>query len=116
MVKKNTPLKTSIKIELSLIDIFIAMIVWGLLTAVTLGLALLFFPYYYNKMVINRTYIVSEKSKKISKLENNLSFIKIYPHAALWLVIIILTLGIGVFYFLYYARVFVSNHTKIKTL
>ena len=116
MIKKEIPVRETIKVEISLVDILVAMIIWSLLIVITLGLATIFFFYYFNKMVINHTHIIDKSSKRIAKLENNLSFPSILPHAALWLVIIIFTLGIGFFFFRYAARIFVDNHTKINSL
>ncbi len=44
-------------------------IIWVLLTIITLGLALIVFPYYFNRAVLNRTKVIDGAGNEIGYLE-----------------------------------------------
>lgn len=116
MLAINIPDGAKLENNISFIDILGVVVIWAVLSLVTFGLALIILPYYYNKFVINQTYIVDQDSKKIAKLQNNLSFVEILGHAILWVVIIFITFGFGLFFYYYKRQIFIFNKTVVQAL
>lgn len=44
--------------DISFIDIFLQLLIWGVVTVVTLGIALPFFAYYMIRKIINSTELI----------------------------------------------------------
>ncbi len=108
------PQETKLKNNLPAIEIFGNIIIWIFISIFTFGLALFVVPYYIHKLVINATDIVDvHNGNKIGKLHCDLSLSSAIGHGLLWLLIIIITLGIGSFFYLYKEEAFVISHTKI---
>lgn len=79
------------------------LVIWILLTIVTLGLALFVLPYYFLKAPINRTFVLDGDGRKVARLHVEVSFTNILGHALLWLILTILTLGLA--YLIYWQSV-----------
>ncbi|MDD7971610.1 DUF6693 family protein [Roseinatronobacter alkalisoli] len=79
------------------------LVIWVLLTILTLGLALFVLPYYFLKAPINRTYVLDSAGRKIGQLSVEVGFTDILGHALLWLILTILTLGFA--YLIYWQSV-----------
>ena len=79
------------------------LVIWILLSVVTLGLALFVLPYYFVKAPLNRTYVLDRDGCKIGKLTADVSFGDILGHALIWLLLTIVTFGLA--YFIYWPAV-----------
>jgi uncharacterized membrane protein YjgN (DUF898 family) len=87
-------------------------IIWVILTIITLGLALLVFPYYLNKVVLNRTEVLDLHSRPIGRLRCNFSLASSIGHVVIWAVLILVTLGLAAFFYAYrVVRVILSDTT-----
>ncbi|WP_319546256.1 DUF6693 family protein [Ruegeria conchae] len=89
------------------------LIIWALLTIVTLGLALFVLPYYFVKAPINRTFILDSEGAKIAKLTVDVSFADVLGHALVWLLLTIVTLGLA--YLIYWPAVIKRLLNAVKT-
>lgn len=91
------------KCEFSVAEAIGQLIIWILLSIVTLGLALFVLPYYFLKAPINRTYLTDRDGIKIGKLSVEVNFADILGHALVWLLLTIVTLGLA--YLIYWPAV-----------
>ncbi len=79
------------------------LVIWVLLSIVTLGLALFVLPYYFIKAPINRTSLVDATGRKVASLHVDVGFADILGHALVWLLLTIVTLGLA--YLVYWPAV-----------
>ena len=89
-------------------------IVWVVLTLVTFGLALLVFPYYLNRAVLNRTEVLDQSGRAIGKLRCNFDLISSIGHVIIWGILILITFGIAGFFYLYRVVRVVLSDTVIE--
>ena len=102
-----------LKSELGFMDVIGHLIIWIILTFITLGIALFVFPYYMQKFIIGKTYAYDGEGKKVGRLVCTIDLASIIGNILLWIVISIVTLGIGYFVFLYKISAHCMTHTKI---
>ncbi|MDH0114598.1 hypothetical protein N7379_08890 [Rhizobium pusense] len=57
-----------LKCSFSTVEAIGTVVLWVILTIVTLGLALLVFPYYLNKAVLNKTEVLDASGKTAGRL------------------------------------------------
>ncbi|RLA74141.1 MAG: hypothetical protein DRG11_05835 [Epsilonproteobacteria bacterium] len=105
---------TRLKSDISMLDIVGNIIVWVLLSVVTFGLAMFVFLYFYNKMVINHTFVVDKEDNKIGKLSCDIGVGQAIGHGFIWFVITIVTFGFGIFFYMYKANAYVMSQTKVE--
>jgi hypothetical protein len=79
------------------------LVIWVLLSIITLGLALFVLPYYFLKAPINRTYVLDNQGAKIGKLSVEIVFVDILGHALVWLLLTLITFGLA--YLIYWPAV-----------
>jgi len=103
-----------IKADLSFSSILGHIILWIVLSIITLGIGLFFFPYSFAGFVLNRTYLVDPSTgNRIGQMEFKLDLASQIGHVVLWIVISIVTLGIGYIFYLYKVWSFALSHTRI---
>ena len=84
------------------LDILVHLGIWLMLSTITLGLALIVFPYYLIKFVINNTVVIDERdSTKICRLKCNIKLSDMIGYIILWTILSIISLGVLYFVFLY---------------
>lgn len=88
-------------------------LIWVLLTIVTLGLALIVFPYYFNKAVLNRTEVLDTAGRTIGRLDCQFNLASSIGHVIIWFLLIIVTLGIAAFFYAYRVLRVLLNDTRI---
>lgn len=88
-------------------------IFWLLLSIVTLGLALLVFPYYFNKVVLNRTEVLDSSGRAIGRLDCQFNIGSSIGHVIVWILLIIVTFGIAAFFYAYRILRVLLNDTRI---
>jgi hypothetical protein len=88
-------------------------LIWILLSIVTLGLALMVFPYYFNKVVLNRTEIIDASGRAVGKLDCQFNLGSSIGHVIVWILLIIVTLGIAAFFYAYRILRVLLNDTRI---
>ncbi|KEJ89940.1 DUF6693 family protein [Sulfitobacter donghicola] len=79
------------------------LIIWILLSIITLGLALFVLPYYFLKAPLNRCTLIDTTGKAVGKVNVEVSFSDILGHALVWLLLTIVTLGLA--YLVYWPAV-----------
>lgn len=102
-----------IKADVAVFDILAHLFIWFILTLLTLGIALLFFPYSFAKFIINRTRLVDEFGRE-RKMVCNIDMFSDLGHVILWFVISILTLGVGYFFYVYRVWNYALNNTRVE--
>ncbi len=96
-------LGNQIKCEFTVGEAIGQLVIWLLLSIITLGLALFVLPYYFLKSPINRSYVVDRDGSKIARLSVEVTFTDILGHALVWLLLSIITLGLA--YLVYWPAV-----------
>ena len=90
-------------------------IIWLLLTIVTLGLALFVFPYYFTRAIINKTSVLDDDGISIiGKLKCDISLGGVIGNAFIWLLLTIVTLGLAYIIYFYHVVRIVLSETTIK--
>lgn len=102
-----------LKSELGFMEVLGHLIIWILLTIVTLGLALFVFPYYMQRFIIGKTYAYDAQGLRVGRLVCTIDLASIIGNILLWILITIVTLGIGYFVFLYKITAHCITHTKL---
>ncbi len=101
------------KADIGILDVLGHIIIWVILSMITFGIALLFFPYSFAKFVINRTSLVDENGVE-RKMSCDIDLFGNIGHVLIWFVISILTLGIGYIFYFYRVWNYALNNTTIK--
>lgn len=70
-------------------------LIWVLLTVLTLGLALFVAPYYFLKAPINKTTVVDASGRTVGRLVVEVNLAEVVGHAVIWVLLTILTLGLA---------------------
>lgn len=91
----------SLKCEYSLLSAILYIILWVIISALTLGLGLYFATYYFYRAIINKTYVVNANGERIGRLQCELGLGGMFGHILLWVVITVLTLGIGLIFYMF---------------
>lgn len=89
-------------------------IIWILLTIVTLGLALMIFPYYFNKAVLNRTEVIDANGTAIGRLNCSFNLASSIGHVIIWILLILVTFGLAGFLYAYRVIRVLLNETRIE--
>lgn len=89
-------------------------IIWILLTICTLGLALLVFPYYLNRAVLNRTEVLDLQGRPIGRLRCEFNLASSIGHVVIWAILILITFGIAAFFYAYRIMRVILNDTSIE--
>ncbi len=104
----------NLKCEFSVGEAIGQLVIWIILSIVTLGLALFVPPYYFVKAPINRTYIVDHEGAKLARLETNVVFVDILGHALVWLLLTVVTFGLA--YLIYWPAVIKRVLNSVQTV
>src|SRR5690606_15462650 len=89
-------------------------IIWIFLTIITLGLALLVFPYYFNKDVLNKTKVIDADGREIGRLNCRFNLASSIGHLIIWIFLIVITLGLAAFLYAYRVLRVVMNETVVE--
>ncbi|NDL71608.1 DUF6693 family protein [Vreelandella alkaliphila] len=104
----------NIKANLSILDIIGHLLIWLVLTVITLGIALFFFPYSFARFVINRTSVVDNTTGVERKMVCDINIFSNIGHIILWMVITVLTLGLGYLFYVYRVWNYALNNSRIQ--
>ncbi|EMG37216.1 Bacterial protein of unknown function (DUF898) [Desulfocurvibacter africanus PCS] len=105
--------KQSIGIDLSVSDALGHAAIWIFFSLITLGFALMFYPYALAKFILNKTYIKDEYGKPSSRFQCTLDFTGNLGHALLWFLLSLVTLGLAYIIYLYRVWVYAINKTSL---
>ncbi len=89
------------------------LLIWLLISIITLGLGSFFAIYYFYKNIINRTYIHNRANVEIGRLNCDLNIGEMIGHIVIWMLITIVTLGIGLIFYAFRTFRMCLNRTRI---
>ena len=104
----------NIKADLSILDIIGHLLIWVLLTIITFGIALFFFPYSFGLFEINRTSVVDNATGVERKMVCDINIFSNVGHIILWMVISFLTLGLGYIFYFYRVWNYALNNSRLQ--
>ncbi len=104
----------NIKANLSILDIIGHLLIWVVLTIITFGIALFFFPYSFSRFVINRTSVVDTATGVERKLVCDINIFSNIGHVILWMIISVLTLGLGYIFYFYRVWNYALNNSRVQ--
>ena len=101
-----------IQANVGVLDILIHLIIWILLSLITFGIALFFYPYSFAKFIINKSELVDENGNA-KPMNCDTDLFGNIGHVILWIIITILTLGLGYVFYFYKVWNYSLNNTVI---
>ncbi|MET3928049.1 DUF6693 family protein [Devosia sp. 2618] len=110
----SRPRAVRFKADFGIGDTIGAIVIWIVLSIVTLGLALFVFPYYLNKDVLNKTRVLDAGGREIGRLNCRFNLASSIGHVIIWIILILVTLGLASFFYLYRVLRVVINETEIE--
>jgi uncharacterized membrane protein YjgN (DUF898 family) len=113
MEMTSTSRATRLKCSFSTTEAIGNAILWIVLIIVTLGLALVVFPYALNRSVLNKTEVVDASGKVLGRLNCDFGIGSSIGHAIIWAILIIITLGLASVLYAYRVLRVVLNETRI---
>jgi len=106
--------KHRIKCDFGITESLGNVVLWIFLSIITFGLAMLVFPYFAKKAVLNKSKIVSADSSVIGRLRCDYNVASSIGHNILWGLLIIVTFGLAAFIYGYYISKVIFNNTYIE--
>ena len=100
-------------INLTMLDVLGHLIIWLILSIITLGIGLFFWPYASAKMIINAIEIEDRSRSSLGRLQCDVSFGQQIGHILLWILLTIVTLGIAYPFYIFGVARKVINETRI---
>lgn len=104
----------NIKADLSIIDIIGHLVLWLILSVVTFGIAFFFFPYSFARFVINRTSVLDKATGVERKMICDINLFSNIGHIILWIIISLLTFGVGYIFYFYRVWNYALNNSRIQ--
>ncbi len=104
----------TIKADLSILDIIGHLIIWVVLSIVTFGIALFFFPYSFSRFVINRTSVVDAGGVE-RKMVCDINLFSNIGHIILWMLISLVTFGLGYIFYFYRVWNYALNSSRVES-
>lgn len=104
----------NIKANLSIFDIIGHLLLWLVLSILTLGVALFFFPYSFARFVINRTSVVDQTTGAERKMVCDINIFSNIGHIILWILISLVTFGIGYIFYVYRVWNYALNNSRVQ--
>jgi hypothetical protein len=92
-----------IRCDYSVAEAIGTIIIWILISIVTLGLGLFVMPYYILKGPINKSFLIDAEGKQVGAMHVDVALSEIIGHAVIWVLLAIITLGLA--FFVYYPAV-----------
>ncbi|MEO9496633.1 MAG: DUF6693 family protein [Vibrio splendidus] len=102
-----------LKADITVLDIIGHLLIWLVLSIVTFGIALFFFPYSFCKFIINRASVIDEHGIERG-LSCNIDLLGDLGHVILWAIISLFTLGIGYIFYFYKVWNYALNNTTVN--
>jgi len=88
-------------------------ILWVLLSIITLGIGAFFFVYSVQKMVINHTDVVNRRGERVGRLRCDFSVTSSIGHVLLWVLLTIVTLGLALPFYIYRVNRVVTSASEL---
>lgn len=101
-----------IQADIGILDITLHIVLWFILSLVTFGIAVFFFPYSFSKFIINQSELIDNEGIAHPMVCKTDLFGNI-GHIILWAIISIVTLGFGYIFYIYKVWNYSLNNTDI---
>lgn len=101
-----------LRANIGVIDILVHLFIWFILSLITFGIALIFFPYSFSKFVLNRSWI-EDADGNAHDMECDIELFGNLGHVILWFFISILTFGLGYVFYFYKVWNYAVNNTRV---
>lgn len=102
-----------IQANVGTLDILSHIIIWFLITLFTFGIGAFFFAYSFCKFIINRSEFIDERGVS-KRMVCNTDLFGNVGHIILWILISIITLGLGYAFYFYKVWNYSLNNTTIE--
>ena len=102
-----------IEAKFTMMDVVGHIIIWMIISTVTLGIGLFFWPYAAIKLVLNNIQILDNSGATIGKLRCELSAGQQIGHIIIWTLLSLVTLGIAFPFYTYGVARTAINKTEI---
>ncbi len=90
-----------IRAEFTMMDVLGHLLIWAIITVVTLGIGIFFWPYAACRLVLNGIAIYDASGARLGRLRCNLSAGQQIGHILLWTVLSLVTVGLAVPFYLF---------------
>jgi hypothetical protein len=102
-----------IQANVGTLDILGHLILWFVIILVTLGIGAFFFPYSFSKFIINRSEVIDDQGVS-RKMVCNTDLFGNIGHVILWILITLITAGLGYVFYIYKIWNYSLNNTSIQ--
>lgn len=102
-----------IQADVGTLDILGHLIIWFIIILITFGIGAFFFAYSFSKFIINRSTLIDDQGNSREMVCNTDMFGNI-GHIIIWIIISILTLGLGYAFYFYKVWNYSLNNTTIR--
>ncbi|MYD08854.1 MAG: hypothetical protein F4X02_02310 [Chloroflexi bacterium] len=100
--------------QLSIFQVIGHVVIWLIISTVTLGIGALFWPYAAAKLILESIILTDETGHPSARLRCNMGAGEQIGHAVLWLILIILTGGLAGLCYLFGVAHFAINRTELS--
>ncbi len=108
----NSETRGNLRTNLTILDVLAHMAIWLLLSIVTLGIALFFWPYAAARFILDSIEIHVGRDVQVCQCQ--ISIWEQLSHIALWFLITLLTAGIAYPFYAYSVAKIAINRTTIQ--
>ncbi|WP_265516256.1 DUF6693 family protein [Nitratireductor luteus] len=105
-----------LRCEYSIMEAIGYLIIWAIVSIATLGVGAFFAIYYFYKTIINKTYLLNREGHQVARLECEINLAEVIGHVVLWIIITIVTLGIGLLFYVFRTLRLCMNKTRVMRL
>ena len=102
-----------INVGFTMMDVLGHVIIWTILSIITFGIALFFWPYAAAKLIINSLTLYDSTDNKVGRLHCDLSAGQQVGHVILWIFITVITAGLAFPFYLFGVFRTALNQTEI---
>jgi len=102
-----------LKCDYTLMEAIGFLIIWLIISVITLGIGAFFAIYYFYKTIINKTYVTDRSGGEIGRLNCDLNLGEMIGHIIIWILITIITFGIGIIFYAFATFRMTLNRTSI---
>jgi len=102
-----------IQADVATLDILGHIILWFIIILITFGIGAFFFPYSFSKFIINRSSLVDDQGVA-RRMACHTDMFGNIGHVILWMIISLLTLGLGYAFYFYKVWNYLLNNTTIE--
>ncbi len=101
--------------QLSIFQVIGHIVIWAIISTITLGIGALFWPYAAAKLILESIIIFDDGGQASARLRCEVGFGEQIGHVVMWLFLIVLTGGLAGFCYLFGVAHFVINRTQLES-